>query len=237
MIDNHIHIGQFREIYYDPVEVIHIVMEKCVEGLCFSSTSTCTQDITYSKVEDEISKTLAHIAWTPEVARPFLWYIPAFTEQGVGLVRAMDTLPYKGIKLHPLAHHWDLEEDKIVRLLNEIFEYAGHNGLPVLIHTGNSGIDAAGVFSNFFSVYPETKFILAHCRPLNEAVELIQRYPNVLGDTAFLAKSDFQKIIQENLVEKVIFGSDFPITNYFSNNHWYKRKKSLHNLRRLEVIC
>ena len=29
MIDNHIHIGQFNEIYYNPIEIIEIVMEKC----------------------------------------------------------------------------------------------------------------------------------------------------------------------------------------------------------------
>ena len=219
MVDTHVHIGQFNEIYYNPVEVIQIVMEKCIDGLCFSSTTTCMEDIAYSRVENEITQTLAHIAWTYESVQPFLWYIPAFTEQGVSLESAMNNLPYKGIKLHPLAHPWNLEEKKVVRLVNEIFEYAGYNKLPVLIHTGNNGIDAAGVFSDFFPIYPETKFILAHCRPLIETIHLIGRYPNVYGDTAFLSKSDFQKIVKENLIEKIVLGSDFPITNYFGNKY------------------
>ena len=230
MIDNHIHIGQFNEVYYDPVEVIQIVMEKCIEGLCFSSTTTCMEDITYSRVENEITQTLAHIVWTYESVQPFLWYIPAFSEQGVSLKKAMNNLPYKVIKLHPLAHHWDLEEKKVTRLVNEIFEYAGHNKLPVLIHTGNNGIDAAGVFSVFFPKYQNTKFILAHCRPFTEAIHLIGSYPNVYGDTAFLSKSNFQKITKENVTKKIVLGSDFPITNYFD----YKYRSRWHKIKSLK---
>jgi predicted TIM-barrel fold metal-dependent hydrolase len=199
-------------------------MEKCVDGLCFSSTTTCMEDIAYSKVENEISQTLARITWTPEIVRPFFWYIPAFAGQGINIESAMNSLPYKGIKLHPLAHNWNIEEEKVSGLLCGIFEYAGHYGLPVLIHTGNSGVDAANMFSKFFPMFPETKFFLAHCRPLAEAVLLLKKYINVYGDTAFLGKPDFHKIVQMNLIKKIVLGSDFPITNYFSNKHWFTKK-------------
>jgi predicted TIM-barrel fold metal-dependent hydrolase len=218
MTDNHIHIGQFKEIYYDPVQIIQIVMEKCADGLCFSSTTTCKENVTYTEVENEIDCALAHIAWPPETVRPFLWYIPSFIEKGIDIEKAAKNLPYKGVKLHPLAHQWDLDDKKTVNVLHEIFNYAGENKLPVLIHTGHSGIDAAGVFSRFFPLYPNTKYILAHCRPLDEAVIFMNNYPNVYGDTAFLPEADLRKIVEKGLSNKMVLGSDFPISNYFRNN-------------------
>ena len=219
MIDNHIHIGQFYENYYNPIEIIQIVMEKCTEGLCFSSTTTCKEDITYSEIEREICHTLAHIPWSSDVVQPFFWFIPSFIEQKIVFERAISNLPYKGIKLHPLAHHWDLNNKRIVSALHEIFGYADSNNMPVLIHTGHSGVDAAGTFSLFFPLYPKTNFILAHCRPLAEAVSFIRKYPNVYGDTAFVSNANIEKIIKEGLSQKIYMGSDFPITYYFSNKY------------------
>ena len=217
MTDNHIHIGQFKEIYYDPVRVIQIVMEKCTEGLCFSSATSCNEGITYAEVENEIDRTLTHIAWPPEIVRPYFWYAPSFIEQGVDFEKAVKNLPYKGVKLHPLAHQWNLDDEKTVNVLHGIFGYAGDNKLPVLIHTGHSGIDDADVFSRFFPLYPETKFILAHCRPLYAAIILLCNYPNVFGDTAFLPEEDLGKIVEKELSNKMLLGSDFPVTNYFRN--------------------
>ena len=225
MIDSHIHIGQYNEIYYNPVEIIQIVMEKCKEGLYFSSTTTCKENIHYSEVELEIEHTLSQVLEMGELIRPFLWYIPAYIGQGVIFEDAIKNLPYKGIKLHPLAHQWDLKDDKILHTLHRIFEYAGYNELPVLIHTGNSGVDAASTFSQFFLIYPQTQFVLAHCRPLEEACSLIRIYPNVYGDTAFLTESDFSHIMAAGLGSKMIFGSDFPITHYFSNKYQTGVKK------------
>jgi predicted TIM-barrel fold metal-dependent hydrolase len=219
MEDNHIHIGQFNEVYYEPVEIIQIVMSRGIERLCFSSTTTCKEDVRYSEIEREISHLLAHISWSPEIVRPFFWYTPVFAGQGVYFEQAIRALPYKGIKLHPFAHQWDLDDNKILDILHKIFGYAGENRLPILIHTGHSGIDAAGLFKRFFPLYPETKFVLAHCRPIEEAIPLIRTYPNVYGDTAFLPETDIHKIIKENVSRKIMLGSDFPITNYFSNKY------------------
>jgi len=202
-------------------------MEKCTEGLCFSSTTTCKDDVSYSEVEKEINNALAHIPWSPETVRPFLWYAPVFDGQGVDFERAVRNLPYKGIKLHPLAHHWDLDNKNLLDVLHKIFGYARENKLPILIHTGHSGIDAAGKFSGFFLKYPETEYILAHCRPLNEAISLIRTYPNVYGDTAFLPEADLQIIIEEGLSHKIMLGSDFPVTNYFRNKYTPENRETL----------
>ena len=68
-------------------------------------------------------------------------------------------------------------------------------------------------FSSFFPLYPKTRFLLAHYRPLPEAISLISGYSNVYGDTAFVSETDIQKIVEEGLSQKIILGSDFPITS------------------------
>jgi predicted TIM-barrel fold metal-dependent hydrolase len=218
MVDTHIHIGWFKETYYDPVGIINIVMGKC-ESLCFSSTTSCKTDVLYTEIEKEIANTLANIAWSSDIARPFLWYSPTFAGQGVTVEKAMRNLPYKGIKIHPLANRWDLSDAKTLAIAHDVFDYAGRYKLPVLIHTGQSGVDAPGTFSRFFSRYPETTCILAHCRPPEETIPLLRDYPNVYGDTAFLSEENMQKIKSENLSHKILSGSDFPITHYFSSKY------------------
>ncbi|GMO25207.1 MAG: hypothetical protein Pg6A_12490 [Termitinemataceae bacterium] len=219
MLDRHIHTGRFNETYYTPLQIIEIVMGKCKDGLCFSSTTSCKEGILYSEVEKEIGDTLANIPWSSEIVRPFLWYSPHFAKQGVTAEKAMQNLPYKGIKIHPLANRWDLTDTKTMSIAHGLFEYAGQYKLPVLIHTGENGVDAPTVFSRFFPLYPETIFILAHCRPAEETIPLLQNYPNVYGDTAFLSVENMQKIKSKNLVHKILPGTDFPITHYFANRY------------------
>jgi predicted TIM-barrel fold metal-dependent hydrolase len=226
MVDHHIHTGQFNETYYDLAEIIEIVMEKC-EGLCFSSTTSCKDGVLYTEVEKEIADTLAGIAWSAETVRPFLWYSPTFVGQGVTVEKAMRNLPYKGIKIHPLADRWDLSDTKKLEIAHDIFEYAGQHKLPVLIHTGPNGVDAPAAFSRFFSLCSETKCILAHCRPTEETIPLLREYPNVYGDTAFLPEENVRKIADENLTHKILPGSDFPITHYFSNKYGNEKSVTL----------
>jgi predicted TIM-barrel fold metal-dependent hydrolase len=70
--------------------------------------------------------------------------------------------------------------------------------------------------SNFFGEYKKAKIILAHCRPANETIAMMKKYPNVIGDTAFAPKERIDEIRDAGFIERVIFGTDFPITHYFS---------------------
>lgn len=219
MTDSHIHIGQFHDTYYNPDEIIRIVMDSGMDSLIFSSTTSCVDDIAYTEVEKEITTLFSHIPWSAEIVKPYLWYIPAYTAQSVTIEQAMENIPYKGIKLHPLAHHWDLTDKKMLSILHSLFEYARQHNLPVLIHTGHSGVDAVDTFSVFFSAYPEVKIILAHCRPLDQTIAMLQKHENVYCDTAFVDEGSIRRIIESGFAPRIIFGSDFPITHYFRTNY------------------
>ena len=215
MIDNHVHIGQFKDVYYDPLEIMDIVLSCSMEGMSFSSTSTCKAGILYQEIEKEISGFLSQISYNAETVRPFFWYIPEYINKGITMENAITSIPYKGIKLHPFAHHWNFDDKQHVETLHSLFDYAAMNNLPILIHTGHSGVDHADRFERFFAEYPNAKCILAHCRPLDTTIKMLKKYTNAFCDTAFTTDTEIKKIIAAGFKDKIIFGTDFPITHYF----------------------
>ena len=231
MTDEHVHVGQFEDIYYDPIEICDIVMSTGMESLAFSSVSSCINNIHYSDIEKEIKSFLTHISYSDAVIRPFLWFVPNYIYQNIKLESMFEEIPYKGIKLHPYAHSWCFDDKRHMEMLHNIFDYASRNSIPILIHTGYNVVDNADRFEQFIGEYPLAKCILAHCRPLNVTIRLLQEYTNAYCDTAFTKKSDILKIISMGLQNKIVFGSDFPITHYFKRQYPSCLKDSLVSLR------
>jgi hypothetical protein len=219
MKDTHIHIGQFKDAYYVPLAVIDTVMASGMEGLSFSSATSCKDDVQYREVEKEITLVYTGAAYSPETIRPFLWFIPDYIRQGVSAESACGVISYKGIKLHPLANSWNLEDLKHREALHQLFDYAAQNALPVLIHTGESGVDSPDRFERFFGAYPGVQCILAHGRPAEATVTMLRKYPNLYCDTAFAPEERVARIVDAGFVSRIILGSDFPITHYFRTKY------------------
>jgi predicted TIM-barrel fold metal-dependent hydrolase len=217
--DNHVHIGYFQDEYYDPLDIVNIVMESGMESLSFSSTTSCRKNIMYWEVENEIKRLLARVGWNADIVSPYFWFAPGYISRRTRIERFFDTIPYKGVKLHSLAHEWNFDYSLHFEALSGLFDYAGGNGLPALIHTGNSGVDNADRFERFFGDFSRVKFILAHCRPLDATIKMLQKYDNVWCDTAFAPDADIEKIIQAGYKNRIIFGTDFPITHYFRTKY------------------
>jgi hypothetical protein len=102
--DTHVHIGQFEDHYYKAEDVFETALEAGtgIERIVFSSTTSCKDDVRYREVEQETAAALALPVWG-EKADPLFWFVPAYVSQGVTVERAMGNLPYRGIKIHPLA--------------------------------------------------------------------------------------------------------------------------------------
>jgi predicted TIM-barrel fold metal-dependent hydrolase len=217
MRDTHVHIGQFYDKYYEPQKILDIVHKAGVDEIWYSSTTTCVEDVKYTTVEKEIASVCDMNKYH---VHPALWYIPDYISQGVSIEAALNDLPYRGIKLHPKAHHWDFENTTHINTLHEIFDCA-ENGKSdyILIHTGDDTIRETEQFSRFFGEYPHTQVILAHCRPLEQTLRLMRQYKNVGCDTAFVEKNTVQKIIKAGFAERIQTGSDFPITHYYRTTY------------------
>ena len=209
MTDYHTHIGQFYDLYTSPSELMWVMDAVGVEHFASSSTTICEGD--YVKVLAEMSEL---VGMAGNRVLPVLWIVPQMLSDG-GLQRFLDSdIPWKMLKIHPQLHplSWlcgSLNLQKVIRLAKRL-------QLPLLIHTGEFAGCYPSLFKQCVRYNPSVTFILAHGRPLDETVNLLQRYPNVLTDTAFMPIEHIAELCQLNLSHRILWGTDIPIPYYYN---------------------
>lgn len=221
MTDHHIHIGQFNEVYYDALEVFNAIeanfSKTGVSEVHFSSTSSCRDDVELPKIEEETAYALKFKSDVLAI-RPYLWFVPKYAEQKISVKSSMQAFDYVGFKLHPFAQNWDLENPIHKKCLNDIFEYAEENQKSILIHSGTGESCNPIRFEQFFKDFPNAKVILAHSNPPETVANLVNKYKSVFCDTAYVQRKNL-KIVSQVIKDKnkILFGTDFPLTNYFGS--------------------
>jgi predicted TIM-barrel fold metal-dependent hydrolase len=114
----------------------------------------------------------------------------------------------RGIKLHPRAEQFRLEEPET----EPIFAVAHERRVPVLVHAGR-GIPALGRDAlDLAGKYPDARIILAHAAVCDLA--WIWRYaadhPNLLFDTAWWNANDLLALFSLVPPGQIVWGSDAP---------------------------
>ena len=140
-------------------------------------------------------------------------------------IRAIEELNLKGLKLHPTIQ----EVDPSSRSLYPLYEVLTEHGLPILFHSGASVPIRSDKFSDPLNLdqvaadFPSLKIILAHAgRPNYLAIaNLMRKHKNVYtdvsalkgkdGSTAFLEVTLAYIKIYADALDRVFFGSDYPI--------------------------
>lgn len=219
MKDIHIHTGYFNGgLYFSPEEVSRSMKALNVERYYFSSTSTGNIPFRYVRreIESLVDMSNGH-------AIPFLWVSP-------GMLRhSRDLRPYffrdfAGIKIHGLQG-WNPNGKEIHRVLS----IAREKDLPVLLHTGEHEICRAGAYLRLCREFGDVRIILAHGRPLDECITVMKECPNVYADTAFMPVNNILILRNEGLIERVLWGTDFPVMRYFYDippEDYYRQKIS-----------
>jgi uncharacterized protein len=135
--------------------------------------------------------------------------------------RCATDLHFKAIKMHH-SHSKIFPGDS---RNYPIYEKIVVLGIPVLFHCGknpysrDSAIQysASSGFSPVLSSFPEMKVVMAHlagCEDYKvEALDLLQNFRNVVADTAIEAPSkvNIADVVAKIGIEKIVFGSDYPI--------------------------
>jgi predicted TIM-barrel fold metal-dependent hydrolase len=114
----------------------------------------------------------------------------------------------RGIKLHPRAESFMLDEPEVRR----VFELAAERHLPVLIHAGR-GIPALGRHAaEYAESLPGARVILAHCgiSDLSWIWRSAQRTPNLYFDTSWWSPADVIAVYRLVPPGQVLFASDTP---------------------------
>ncbi|MCX5579675.1 amidohydrolase family protein [Kaistia terrae] len=163
-------------------------------------------------------------------------FVRAFPERLIGFMavhphdrKAMDEmersrvdLGLRGVKLGANYQIFDPLESRALA----IYQYAEKHGLPVLFHIGTSAVRMAPMVSAHPLVvdeiamrYPDLKIIMAHMgHPWTvDSVVVARKHPNVFTDISGLFYRPYTfyeamiKATEWNILDKVLFGSDFPI--------------------------
>lgn len=207
IIDTHVHIGQFREGYHDAKEVYNAFTKAGVDEICVSSTTTCDEN--YPLVVSEM-KELKKLGGSR--VHPLFWISPKMLESGKVEEVINSGVEWEGMKMH---YHFSHEWYELPSLAVKAVKYAQERHWPVLEHTGEDIQCHPLVFDALFKDFPDVTFIMAHGRPLNETITMLKRYPNTLTDTAFMPADDVVELKNQGFIDRILFGSDYPINCHF----------------------
>ncbi len=211
LCDAHIHVGQFYDIYTSPEDLSVFLKEIGVDAIAVSSTTTCEEN--YNKVEKEIESLIKVFG---KVTIPILWVTPALLNNETKLIKMLNHVDWKCIKVHPqlCPDEWDASNcnfKKAVELSKEL-------KAPLMIHTGVVRNCHPCQLQPLFSKYPEQSFIMAHGRPIEEAISVMKECPNTYVDTAFMPIPYIAKLIKLGLSNRILWGSDYPIIKFHDPN-------------------
>jgi len=204
--DFHVHTGRFKEEnYYSPEEVHTELRNLGIGRWVISSLSTRGGDCSMAHGE-----MLAMVALAPEKTIPLLRVTPEMLDASDDLSK-YETVPFRGIKIHGFADPWDPTGPP----LRQVFEAAAARGLPLFMHTGGKPESDAGAYAELCGQFKDLTVVLAHGRPIDQAIGVLIDNPNVYVDTAFMPLDHIAQLRQYASDERILFGTDFPIDTFY----------------------
>lgn len=208
MIDTHIHVGQFNELYISPSEIHNLMGNLGIDYYAVASTTQCEEN--YIKVLSEFHEL---INLDNEKVIPIMWITPNSLQGNIAWYLESD-INWKIIKIHPFFNQTEWLPDS--SQLAEVIDIAHYLNLPLLIHTGEDNCCRADLYESTIKDYPNVTFILAHGRPINTSIELAKKYQNAYVDTAFMPLDHINSLVRHGLSEKILWGSDMCIPQFFN---------------------
>lgn len=143
-------------------------------------------------------------------------------------LRRVKSLGLRGIKLHADFQGFDLDAKEMLPIYEEIVKL----GLPILFHMGDRTYDRTSPkrLAWLLAQYPEMIAIGAHLGGVfmwDESIEYLVG-KNLYFDTSStlheLAPEKFMYIVRQHGVDKILFGTDYPLSDYELE---YKRFQTL----------
>ncbi|MDG6988166.1 MAG: amidohydrolase [Nitrososphaerota archaeon] len=140
------------------------------------------------------------------------------------LKRSVRELGMRGLKVHSSANSVYLNDRK---LMFPIYEYCQEAGLPVLVHTGTTGLGDTEIrysktelVDEVCSAFPDLKVVMAHFGwpwP-NVAMAIALRHPNVFIDVSgwkprYIPPEIFP-YLNGILRDRFLFGTDYPMLRH-----------------------
>lgn len=199
-----------------------------VDYYAVASTSQCVDD--YAKVLYDIREL---IRLDKDKVMPIMWITPDSLSGNIEWYLESE-IEWKMLKIHPYLNQSEWKPGS--KLLDEVLEISQCLNLPLLIHTGYGNCCCSELYESTISNNPNCKFILAHGRPIESAIRMARDIENAYVDTAFMPMEDIKRFINLKLCDKLLWGSDMPIQQYYDPSlniqEYYKIR-----LSSLKQIC
>lgn len=221
VFDAHMHVGRFYDDYTSPDDVISFCFNNKISSIAISSTSIC--GFYYHDVLEEMRLLLQNKSGIKVF--PVLWVIPDIIDNGILDLFFESSIPWSCIKIHPELNQNTWVPHSII--FSKILDIATRKRLPIMIHTAHIGCCRPVFFIDTFLNYSNITFILAHGRPLDDTLCVLQRCPNVMVDTAFMPVSHIYQLCSHGFTSRILWGSDYPINKYYINQSSDKYYSSL----------
>ncbi len=138
------------------------------------------------------------------------------SEDMAGDIKHLTGLGLKGVKLHPDIQQFAVDDKRLF----EMYEICQAEKLTMLVHTGDYRYDFSNPdrVINVLKNFPELKFIGAHFggwSVWDEASKKLCDFENFYVDCSssfgFSDSADFKEITLRYGVDKVLFGTDYPM--------------------------
>jgi predicted TIM-barrel fold metal-dependent hydrolase len=129
-------------------------------------------------------------------------------EQPIEEARRCLDLGARGIKLHPRAQRFLLNDERLA----PVFELAAERRVPILIHGGRGLPPIADHLRRLVEAYPEAQLIIAHAGIADLAAlsECFAGRAGVFFDTSVWSPIDLLDMFARVSPEQVLYASDFP---------------------------
>lgn len=207
LIDTHIHVGQFYDLYHSPAEIARLADDVGIDYLAVSSTTMCEEN--YEKVVREIEELITLLG---ERVLPTMWITPFGLEGSIAWFLESD-IKWRCLKVHPFLHQKDW--NPVGSQFAEVIDIARELKLPLMIHTGVDECCRSSKYIHLTSSNPDITFILAHGRPHDDALQMLKFCNNTYVDSAFMDIDEMVDFVNCGFANRLLWGTDMMIPSRF----------------------
>ncbi|MEC3885152.1 amidohydrolase family protein [Halobacillus sp. HZG1] len=119
---------------------------------------------------------------------------------------------FRGVKLAPLVHNISFSDPTIEKIVNCCGEY----NMPLYTHVTANQVSSVAALATLIKKYPKTKFIIGHMGLGDvdqQAINIASKFSNVYLETSLAPLLSLKLAIKEVGVEKILFGTEFPLSD------------------------
>ena len=223
IIDSHTHLGYWPSLNIAKNNLLESMSDHNISFSIVSfDGSEFKEEGRFNKLIPQLNATKKLLAITKEHKNllPLIWIRP-HTEENIEDLEAFLIKHHQniyGLKFHPYTSRLRISDPRVKPYLDLAKKYR----LPVLVHTATDKHSLLKYLIHVAKEYKDVTFIAAHAI-LNGnnslTIPYLKSLFNLYVDTAWVDISFISKLKEENLLDKVLFGTDNPIDGYETLNN------------------